>query len=133
MITFKEGFILQDRFVSGKVVQEQFDGLIKTIQTPKATHIVSFQLTNALPALNTVFDSRIVIKMPEKLSIGNGVTPFLKNLDGKLFRAKITTITDFEGCTGSIVCYGITHENVQDVPGKSILQFSLTGTTNQES
>lgn len=80
-----------------------------------------------------MFDSRIVIKMPEKLTIQPGSTPEIKNLDGKVYGAKISQVTDFLGCVAPIVCYSIEHTNVREIPAGSILRFSILGTTNQVS
>lgn len=94
---------------------------------------MQFKLQNSLPAKNSQFDSRIVIKMPAKMTRAPTVMPFVKNLDGSLLNATISIEENFEGCSGTIVCYSITHSNLHPVPARSTLRFSITGTTNQES
>lgn len=59
--------------------------------------------------------------MPEKLTIEPGIVPFVKNLDGSYLKSEIAIEKDFEGCSGSRVCYSLAHSNIKAVPAGSNL------------
>jgi hypothetical protein len=79
-----------------------------------------------------VFDSRLVIKMPSKMTYEAGTTPSIKNLDGNILKSEIAIETAYPGCDVQ-VCYAVTHSSLNDVPGGTTLRFNIVGTTNQES
>lgn len=59
-----------------------------------------------------------------------GVTPVVRNMDGKFLGAKIALETAADLGCDSRVCYVLTHSNIADIPGKSTLSFRISGTTN---
>ena len=135
LVVKTSGSIPAERFHGGKITNGVFTGLIRNIQQTSATHRIEFTLQSSLPAKDARFETRIVIKMPEKLSISPGVVviPFVKNLDGHLLDPQIKIETDFTGCATPAVCYSITTKNLIRVPAGTQIGLSITGTTNQES
>lgn len=119
-------------FHGGKITDGIFAGLIRNIQQTSATHRVEFKLQSSLPPKDTKFDTRIVVKMPDKLSISPGVVvvPFVKNLDGHLLNPQIKIETAFEGCGVPALCYSISYNNLIKVPAGTLIGLSITGTTN---
>jgi len=85
---------------------------------------VQWTLPNILPMKNTGtgFDSRIVIKMPEKMG-GASSSLGIKSLDGLISLPTIQLETQYPGCAAPRFCYSIKHSNTKDVPGGSTLRF----------
>jgi len=110
-------------FTSGKIEpgNENFEGFIKFIQT-RAAHNLEFTLKNSFPAKNSMYDSRIVIGMPERMTWDanfNGAD--VKSLDGLVMNPVIERETSFTGCAEPRVCYSIKHSNFNDIlPGFKI-------------
>jgi hypothetical protein len=91
-------------------------------------------LANSIPTATDVFDSRILVMMPDPMTGGSGA-PSVKAMDDYLVGpsiARIETDDEHPGCS-SRVCYGITHTTGQAIPGGSRLRLQIRGTVNQPS
>lgn len=127
-----EGSIDKSEFTSGQVTAGTFAGTTRTVQE-RSQHSLQFKIQNSLPAKNSEFDSRVVIQMPARLTKDATFAPTVKNLDGSVLNAALAYETAYPGCTGTVVCYSITHANLHDVPAGSTLRFRISGTVNQEA
>jgi len=51
-------------------------------------------------------------------------------MDGNFLGAKVALETEASLGCDSRVCYALTHTNIGDIPGGTILSFRISGTTN---
>jgi hypothetical protein len=68
LIASIKGSVPEDRFTSGTIGAGVFSGFVFFIQM-RAAHSLQFKIGNSIPVKNTVYDSRIVIMMPERMTV----------------------------------------------------------------
>ena len=120
-----QAFIPADRFKSGQLELGEFTSSQNFVQTA-ASHFISFTTANSIPiAIEDIFDTRILIMMPDPMTFHENTEPSIKVLDnfitGESIR-RVTTDDDFEGCS-SRVCYSVRHTTSYAIPGGSRLRF----------
>lgn len=71
--------------------------------------------------------------MPNRMTMDAATVPNIKNLDGNFILPVITKETVYPGCTGTQVCFSISHSNLKDIPAGSTCKFQIVGVINQES
>ena len=115
-----EGVIPASAFTAGTMTTGSFGAPSKAVQA-RAPHTVAFTLTNALPckASNPLYNSRIIILMPEVMYVEDQAKPDILSMDNVLqdidFQRE-TTFTTTNGDCAKRVCYVITHKNPIDIP-----------------
>ena len=76
-------------FKSGKLKDGEFSSSLYFVQTP-ASHFISFTMANSIPvAMNGVFDTRILVMMPDPLTYDENTLPSIKILDNFIEGATI--------------------------------------------
>lgn len=117
--------------IPGELYDGNFKASIAYIQTP-AIHTISFKLKNNLPIKTQDFDSNILVKFPEVLTIskenndvisGKETDPVIKGLDGymKIRPENITRYKEKSAGCDVRPCYLIRHSNFIEVPKGSLI------------
>ena len=90
-------------------------------------------MANSIPvAVADVFDTRILIMMPDPMTYDESIQPSVKVLDSYVEGATIQRVIfddDFDGCS-TRVCYSVRHTTTAIIPGDSRLRFQIRGTIN---